>query len=565
MIWLPGVLSQGGDKYTWGRYTLKKVVTVGRTGTNGISNDGYTTSYGTGYTFDENTGKFTITGAESGYISEYEVGSVTYHDSSSNNRDDMLGTKTYTTIYEWTITNVTSSQITWSYKALTAGQGKGTLVDTVEASDPSAYPDNGQQGDYWYVRYADEPISWERYAMTEAEIQGESVTQSFTSSTYLYRATSYGRNGKTFTATGTRTRASSLAVGNYLIQNNGAFVNSTSMSGDTLFKITSKSGYSSVSITFATYTIGDVKGSYIDTVTSYNPYEYPDDGIQDGYWYVRVESGGATSGVNYVEYIESTGTQYIDTGFKPNQNTRVVMDAQYTSVPTRSACLFGARKASGSIDFSLWYVPGSSVLQSGYANTKPTATISDITARHVYDKNKNTLYLDGSSFVSSTASTFQSDYNLFLFESDQSGAAQGYGSSVKHWSCKIYDNGVLIRDYRPCIDPDGVVCVYDEVNKEYVYNAGTGVFIAGDPIGGDVPEEGVFSFTIDNETFYADAGMTWAEWVNSAYNTVGAYIFNSSFVFHSNNEFVLVKTSDYEYVPVNDAVLATAYSWITAA
>ena len=60
------------------------------------------------------------------------------------------------------------------------------------------------------------------------------------------------------------------------------------MSGDTLFEITKKSGSSTVSLTFDTYTVGDVKGSYVDSVTSYNPYEYPDDGAQDGYWYVKV-------------------------------------------------------------------------------------------------------------------------------------------------------------------------------------------------------------------------------------------------------------------------------------
>ena len=36
------------------------------------------------------------------------------------------------------------------------------------------------------------------------------------------------------------------------------------------------------------------------------------------------------SGYKRLEYIQSTGTQYIDTGFKPNNNTRVVMDLLYT-------------------------------------------------------------------------------------------------------------------------------------------------------------------------------------------------------------------------------------------
>ena len=194
--------------------------------------------------------------------------------------------------------------------------------------------------------------------------------------------------------------------------------------------------------------------------------------------------GGGTAsrlpdGYTEVEYIQSSGTQHIDTGFKPNQNTRVVMDAQYTSVPTRSACLFGARKASGSIDFSLWYVPGSAVLQNGYANTKPTAAISDITARHVYDKNKNVLYLDGDSFITSTASTFQSDYNMLLLDCNQVGSAQGYKSDVRLYSCQIYDNDVLIRDFIPCKNASGVAGLYDVVGGKFYGNAGSGSFAVG--------------------------------------------------------------------------------------
>lgn len=475
MIWLPGILSQGGKKFTWGRYTLKAVVVVGGTGTGDISNDGYTTSYGTGYTFDENTGKFTITGVKHSYIGDYKVGSVTYHNSSRNSRDENLEEKTFTTIYEWTITNVTSSQITWDYKALTAVQGKGTFVDTVEASDPSAYPDNGKQGNYWYVRYADTPLTWKRYTLTEGEVQGESVTQTATSTTYFYRATSYSRSGKTFTATGTRTRASSLAVGDFLIQSNGAFVSSTNMSGDALFKITGKSGSSTVSLTFDTYTVGDVKGSYLDTVSSYNPHEYPDNGAQDGYWYVGVESGGATPEVNYVGYIQSNGTQYINTEFTPNQNTRVVWEGEFSKVG--NTWLFGTREDLNVKAFALFYWTSNSCYTVDYgADRDQFATSLPVVT--TVDFNKNVVTVNGSFTVTSDASTFTAPKPLFLFANNNNGTVTGM-ATVKTKTCKIYDNGVLVRHYKASLDPDGVACLYDEVNGEYVYNAGSGTFAYG--------------------------------------------------------------------------------------
>ena len=51
---------------------------------------------------------------------------------------------------------------------------------------------------------------------------------------------------------------------------------------------------------------------------------------------------------------------------------------------------------------------------------------------------------------------------------------------MKLFSCQIYDNGTLIRDYLPCLDKDGVACLYDKVSETYFYNQGTGEFIAGE-------------------------------------------------------------------------------------
>ncbi len=47
---------------------------------------------------------------------------------------------------------------------------------------------------------------------------------------------------------------------------------------------------------------------------------------------------------------------------------------------------------------------------------------------------------------------------------------------------KIYDNDVLVRDFIPILDSNGTPCMYDKVQSEVYYNAGTGNFIAGPAI-----------------------------------------------------------------------------------
>ena len=188
--------------------------------------------------------------------------------------------------------------------------------------------------------------------------------------------------------------------------------------------------------------------------------------------------------VRYVEYIQSSGTQYIDTGFKPNNNTRIVMEAELTdySTNTYGNSFFGVR-ADGSTN-AFVVICGTSATATWtlmYGNNSGNLTLA-AAGKHSIDFNKNVCTVDGSS-VTITASTFSSAYSCFLFTDSRLGAANtGNNARMKLYSCKIYDNGTLIRDYAPCLDADGVACLYDKVSKGYVYNKGTGTFAAGEEL-----------------------------------------------------------------------------------
>ena len=54
----------------------------------------------------------------------------------------------------------------------------------------------------------------------------------------------------------------------------------------------------------------------------------------------------------------------------------------------------------------------------------------------------------------------------------------GYGA-CKLRSCKIYDNGTLVRDFIPCKNASGVIGLWDDVNSAFYQNAGSGTFTAG--------------------------------------------------------------------------------------
>lgn len=191
---------------------------------------------------------------------------------------------------------------------------------------------------------------------------------------------------------------------------------------------------------------------------------------------VFITGGQAAQRVNYVEYIESSGTQYIDTGFKPNNNTRVVMNLLYTGSENISN-EFGAWNSSNNASF-ICLTTGQNNLYPFYGNASQTVSV-DRTVRHTVDMDKNVVKMNGTTMITFNQMSFQCTYPMFLCCFNNAGATENM-TSMRIYSCQIYDNGTLVRDFWPCYDPEGVACLYDKVEKKYYYNAGSGEFIAGE-------------------------------------------------------------------------------------
>lgn len=187
--------------------------------------------------------------------------------------------------------------------------------------------------------------------------------------------------------------------------------------------------------------------------------------------------------VNFVNYIQSNGTQYIDTLFKPNQNTRIVLDVQMDDACVVGSVYvpFGVRVASSGVYWSLLKDSTSAWLLRHEYNTvystKWDMTEATFKQRRTVEINGASATIDGTT-KSYTAATFQFNYPIYLFASNEAGTANYY-TPMKIYSCQIYDNGILVRDFLPAYDPEGVACLYDKVEKKYYYNAGTGAFTAG--------------------------------------------------------------------------------------
>lgn len=181
------------------------------------------------------------------------------------------------------------------------------------------------------------------------------------------------------------------------------------------------------------------------------------------------------SGYVKLEYIQSSGTQHIDTLFKPNNNTRVVMDIEVLSSTANMSTMFGARTSATSNNYAFMWI--NNALRSDYNGAYTQTWDVPYTNRRVIDKNKETTTIDGVS-KSYTNASFQSPVNLVLLALNNNGTVQ-WKTSAKLFSCEVYNNGSLIRKFIPCKNASGTVGLWDAVNAVFYGNAGTGTFTAG--------------------------------------------------------------------------------------
>ena len=183
------------------------------------------------------------------------------------------------------------------------------------------------------------------------------------------------------------------------------------------------------------------------------------------------------NGYKRLEYIQSSGTQYIDTGFKPNQNTKIELDvlsAEGTS--SNIPYIFGAQDSNN-------YFVATWVL--GYGNGMVTTGINLYDGKfHVVKVENGALYKDGSIIAQRTVSSFSISVTIFLFAVNSSRQSTGAYGACKLRSCKIYNNGMLVRDFIPCKNPSGIIGLWDDVNSVFYQNAGSGTFTSGPEVKG---------------------------------------------------------------------------------
>lgn len=192
---------------------------------------------------------------------------------------------------------------------------------------------------------------------------------------------------------------------------------------------------------------------------------------------------GLPDGFVQVEYIESTGKQHFNTGYKPDQSTRITLGftnvGDYSGNSSSVGALLGARKSTTSDAFSIWI--SNSAIYPHYGDVKYSANGSlpmIDSLRFVLDMNGNVLTVNDK-ILTCAEYEFESGYEMTLFAVNTAGTVSTGNVSGRMDFCSIRNGeGAIVHDYVPCINPDGVPGFYDMVTKTFDGSATT-PFVAG--------------------------------------------------------------------------------------
>lgn len=203
------------------------------------------------------------------------------------------------------------------------------------------------------------------------------------------------------------------------------------------------------------------------------------------------------SGYSAVEYIYGDGNAYIDTGYKHNQTTRVIMDVEPVGTPTENKFLFEGYQANGYLKGIYWNY-SNSCWSVDYASSSARQNISTAYAQRLYiDYNRNRCRFNNT-YISFTAKTFQSTQNEYILAVNNNGTTTRITPAKLYFYC-IFDNDTLVRLFAPCINSSNVYGLYDLVNKKFYQSAGTSQF-------GEEPVVYDFDYTGGEQSVLLKAG-----------------------------------------------------------
>ena len=215
-----------------------------------------------------------------------------------------------------------------------------------------------------------------------------------------------------------------------------------------------------------------------------------------------------------LEYLQSSGTQYIDTGIAINyatQNIEQTATIRYTQSNSN-------RELMGTNGYGFFGKSASNKLESASGSTSPVieSALSKSIVSLMTDPSTKTVTfnVNGKQYTANASTFANNSYSIYIFAlGGRDGVAASFFCNARVYDYIIKINGIILAHLLPVKRrSDGVLGMYDIVTNTFKTNAGTGTFIAGptDSVAtiNNVPSEYIeLEYLESSGTQYIDTGI----------------------------------------------------------
>lgn len=193
-----------------------------------------------------------------------------------------------------------------------------------------------------------------------------------------------------------------------------------------------------------------------------------------------------------VEYIENPSYAYINTLFKPNNKTKIEVSVELVNI-NKLQWIYGARNDQQNSSLAILYGAkvGTANLNYGYLRydfgNKQNSNNNFIENKKWKISNESNVltYTDGTEentyTITCANNSFTCNYNLYLFNLNNRNTVSNSNAFLgKIYSCKIYEDDVLVRNYIPVLNKaTDEYGMYDLVEQKFYTSPNGAKFVGG--------------------------------------------------------------------------------------
>lgn len=185
-------------------------------------------------------------------------------------------------------------------------------------------------------------------------------------------------------------------------------------------------------------------------------------------------------GYTRCEYLESTGTQWIDTLYYPCWDSVINTEACFLNSDNNYALYASVEDKNEESGWDEAYL----ILQYALGNTGRVShgkhskidiipNLFKIGTKQVFNASKDGIFVDGQKRDNALEpSIYRNVYSLYLFARNYLGTTE-LPAVARIWSFKVSEKGIIKREFIPALNPAGKPCMFDLVSRTPFYNKST--------------------------------------------------------------------------------------------